>query len=91
MLLNILECQDINTTKNYQAQNSNSAQAQVGKLLSTVVSDGLGILNANANEGVLGTIKMFYILFVVVICFPKFTTLYTSNGHILLYAILPQS
>ena len=34
---------------------------------------------------------MFYILFVVVICFPKFTTLYTSNGHILLYAILPQS
>ena len=46
------------TTKNYQAQNSNSAQAQVGKLFSTVVSDGLEILNANENEGVLGTIKM---------------------------------
>ena len=59
--------------------------------LSTVVSDGLGILNANENEGVLGTIKMFYILFVILICSPKFTTLYTSNGHILLYATLPQS
>ena len=59
MLPNIPQCaRQSPTIKNYQAQNSNSAQAQVGKLFSTVVSDGLEILNANENEGVLGTIKM---------------------------------